>query len=243
MYGTSHSDCNIYLQEIRTTPPDITEGGTDLLSSQLRDFSQRLEILHLQGSCVINPVPFWLLKLDENLSNLPFWPNLIDVFVEYIEVPPSRQWLFERDPRETPDYHSEGELSDEENSYPEHVRVPIEDRKHKLFRFMINASHADRFYTAAGRAACRMPKLRQMSIENTDWPPYSFEYEVRAGTAKLIWRNHDIRADPHETDVRVREEQSKAIYQPDEQVFEQWRKAALQLTGGRLEIEYKESGR
>jgi hypothetical protein len=159
--------------------------------------------------------------------------------VEYIEVSPSGQWLLERDPRETPESHSEGELSDEEDNYPENFRVPIEDRKLKLFRFMIIASRADRFYTAAGRAASRMPKLRQTCIENIDWPRYSLEYEVRAGTAKLTWRNGYIRDDPHETNMLGREEQSKRVYQPDEEVFEQWRKAALQHTGRILRLSIK----
>jgi hypothetical protein len=183
------------------------------------------------------------LNPDEDLPSLPFWPNLIDVSVEYIEVSPSGQWLFDRDPRDTPDTHSEWESSDEEDVYPEHVRIPIEDRKQRYFRTMINACHADRFYAAAGRAAYRMPKLREMKIENTGWPRYSLEYEVGAGTAKLTWRNGDPRADPHETDVLVREAQSKRLYQPDEQVFECWREVALQHTGRSLEIEYKESGR
>jgi hypothetical protein len=46
---------------------------------------------------------FWTLNLDDNLSNLPFRPNLIDILVQYEEVSPSGQWLFERDLRETPD--------------------------------------------------------------------------------------------------------------------------------------------
>jgi hypothetical protein len=65
---------------------------------------------------------------------------------------------------------------------------------------------------------------------------------MRAGTAKLTWRNGYIRDDPHETDMPGREERSKRIYQPDKEVFGCWRKAALQHTGASLEIEYKESG-
>lgn len=145
--------------------PDITIDGTDLLSSHLQDFSQRLEFLHLAGSCVISPEPFWSLSPDENLPNLPFWPHLIDVFVEYVEVPLSGQWLFERDPREISDSHSEEELSDEEDHYSKHVRVPIEERKLRLFRLMIIASHADRFYTAAaGR-----PVERIQTGHDTRW--------------------------------------------------------------------------
>ena len=69
-----------------------------------------------------------------------------------------------------------------------------------------------------------MPKLRQMRlVTNTSRPEYIFEYEVQARRAKLSWSNEDMSV-PRETDASARLEKAKRIYQPDEQVFQIWRK-------------------
>jgi hypothetical protein len=177
--------------------------------------------------------------------NLPFWPNLIKVSVEYPQVTPSGEWLCQREPGEAVDDDTDDAYDSfgvDENDYPEYVRIPLEDRKSTYFRTRIIAGYVDRFYLSAGRAALRMPKLRQMRlVANTSRPEYSFEYKVEAGRAKLSWSNEDI-SDPRETDASARLEKAKRIYQPDEQVFQIWRKVALQHTGSELEVEFKEWG-
>jgi hypothetical protein len=181
---------------------------------------------------------------DDDID-LPFWPNLTDVSVEYPQVTPSGDWLCQREPGEAVDddrddaYDSFG---DDENDYPEYVRIPLEDRKRTYFRTRIIAGYVDKFYLSAGRAALRMPKLRRMRlVTNTTRPEYTFEYEVQAGRAKLSWSNEDM-SYPREPDDLARLEQAKRIYQPDEQAFQIWRKVALQHTGSELEVEFKEWG-
>lgn len=227
-------------------PPDVTEGETDLLSSHLRDFSQQLEILRTNGPVVLGTELFWPLNLqNDNPANLPFWPNLVDVSVEYAGVTPSGEWLFDRDPEEEEEDEEQTMddiFGDEEHNYPEYVRIPLEDRKSRYFRTRIIAGHVDRLYASAGRAALQMPKLRWMKLENVDLPRYSLEYEVRAGRATLTWRSENHMRDPYEKDASVRLEMAKRLYRPDEQVFDAWSKVALQYTGRDLEIDFKEWG-
>lgn len=221
-------------------PPDVTVDGIDLLSSHLRNFSQQLESLHTT-QCVVGPELFSPFSPQDDDTNLPFWPNLIDVIVEYPQVTPSGEWLCQREPEEAVDDDTDGSYDyflENENAYPEYVRLPLEDRKRNYFRTRIIAGSVDRFYLSAGRAALRMPKLREMRFVNTSRPEYSFEYKVQAGRAKLIWSNEDM-SDPSETDASARVERAKRIYQPDEQVFQIWRKVALQHTGSELEVEFK----
>ncbi|KAJ5380951.1 uncharacterized protein N7496_003379 [Penicillium cataractarum] len=132
-------------------PPDVTEGGTDLLRSYLRDFSQRLEVLRTNGPVVLGPELFLPSNLQvDNLVNLPFWPNLIDVSVEYAGVTPCGEWLLDRDPEEDEDEDEELTMDDifgdEEQTYPEYVRIPLEDCKSSYFRTRIIAGHVDRLY-------------------------------------------------------------------------------------------------
>jgi hypothetical protein len=170
---------------------------------------------------------------------------LIEVSVEYMEITPSGEWLLDRDPGETPEDSTDdfdATFGDEEDSYPEYVRIPLQDRKSKFFRTRIIAGHVDRLYASAGRAALRMPKLRWMMLQNVGPVHYSLEYEVQAGLSKLTWRNRDLTDGPYEPDALVRREKAKSLYQPDEEVFEIWRNVAIQHTGRDVEIEFKEWG-
>ncbi|CAG8910035.1 unnamed protein product [Penicillium egyptiacum] len=227
-------------------PPDVTVDGSDLLSSHLRNFSQQLESLYTTQS-VIGPELFWPFNLQDDGDDLklPFWPNLINVSVEYPQITPSGEWLCQRERGEAVDDDTDNaydSFEDDENDYPEYVRIPLEDRKRTIFRTRIIPDYVDKFYLSAGQAALRMPKLRQMRlVANAARPEYAFEYEVQAGRAKLSWSNEDI-SDPRETDASARLEKAKRIYQPDEQVFQIWRKVALQHTGSELEVEFKECG-
>lgn len=47
---------------------------------------------------------------------------------------------------------------------------------------------------------------------------------------------------PGTIDPLARLKKARSLYQPDEQVFEAWRKVALEHTGSRLEIEFEEWG-
>lgn len=85
-----------------------------------------------------------------------------------------------------------------------------------------------------------MPKLRRLSL-GTGRARYSIEYEVRAKTVKLTQRN-EVLYKPGTIDPLARLKKARSLYQPDEQVFEAWRKVALEHTGSRLEIEFEEWG-
>jgi hypothetical protein len=116
-------------------PPDVTVGGTDLLSSHLRNFSQQLESLDTNQS-VVGPELFWPFSPQDDDIKLPFWPNLIDPSVEYTAVTPSGEWIFNWEPDEAEDddtvdaYQS---FEDDEDDYPEHLRILLEDSKRRYF--------------------------------------------------------------------------------------------------------------
>ncbi|KAJ5985218.1 hypothetical protein N7522_012414 [Penicillium canescens] len=76
-------------------PPDVTVDGTDLLSSHLRNFSQQLESLYTT-QYVIGPELFSPFSPQDDDINLLFWPNPINVSVEYPQVTPSGEWLCEK---------------------------------------------------------------------------------------------------------------------------------------------------
>lgn len=143
----------------------MIEDGSDLLSSSLRNFSQRLERLSINQSTVIGPELFWPSNAREDTLdvNQPFWLNLKAVRVNYALVTPSGEWLLERDPEktETTDEDTDDEYyedrNNEEELYPESVRIPLEARRLRVFRNKIIASHANKFYILAARAALRMP--------------------------------------------------------------------------------------
>ncbi|KAJ6181246.1 hypothetical protein N7519_011707 [Penicillium mononematosum] len=167
---------------------------------------------------------------------LPFWPNLIDVSVEYTAVTPSGEWIFNWEPDEVEDDDTDDAYQsseDDEDDYPEHLRIFVEDSKRRYFQTTNTAGYVDKFCLSAGRAALRMPKLRHMMLQTMPpRPRCTFEYKVRAGSAKLSWSNEGIRylTYPLESDAS-----------PDEEVFQIWRKVALQHTGDELEVEFKES--
>jgi hypothetical protein len=200
-----------------------------------------LERFELVGT-VIGPEIFEPLHLQNGNLKLPFWPNLVDISVEYPPIRPSGEWLFDRGLKEHLDDDMESDYepdSDHENDYPEHVRIPVEDRKLKFFRSKIIPRHFDRLYLAAGEAALRMPKLRQMKLlVEGSRPRYTFQYEVQAEVTMLSWSNEEVPNVYQGGDALIRLEQAKRRYQPDEQVFELWRKVALQNTGSGLQIEF-----
>ncbi|KAJ5480472.1 hypothetical protein N7530_005981 [Penicillium desertorum] len=99
-------------------PPDVTVGGTDLLSSHLRNFSQQLESLDTNQS-VVGPELFWPFSPQDDDIKLPFWPNLIDPSVEYTA-----------DDDTVDAYQS---FEDDEVDYPEHLRILLEDSKRRYF--------------------------------------------------------------------------------------------------------------
>lgn len=228
-------------------PPNVMEDGSDLLSSCLRELSQRLESLNIGEFTVLGPELFWPSSSQEDtlLVNRPFWPNLTDVTVSYAPVTPSGKWLLERDPEktETSDDNTDPEYYNaREEQYPESARIPPEDRRPTYFRSKIIASHADKFYISAAWAALRMPKLRHMVLENDGRPRHSLEYEVRAGTSRLTLRNEDVEPCSFDTDISIRQAKAKRLYQPDARVFEAWENVARGHTGRGLETEFKEWG-
>lgn len=197
-------------------PLNVMEDGSDLLSSCLRDLSQRLEILNITQSTVLGLELFWPSSSQEDtlLVNRPFWPNLIDVTVSYAPVTPCGKWLLERDPEmETLDNNTDPKYYNaREEEYPESVRIPLEDRRSIYFRSKIIASHADKFYISAAWAALRMPKLRHMVLQIDGRPRYLLEYKVRAGTSRLTLSNEDVEPCSFDTDISIRLAKAKRLY-------------------------------
>lgn len=222
------------------------EDGSDLLSSSLRDFSQRLVRLSINQSTVVGPELFWPSNSQEDTLDVdqPFWPILKAMRVNYAPVTPSGEWLLERDPEktETTDEDTDDryyeDRNNEEESYPESVRIPLEARRLRVFRNKVIASHANKFYISAARAALRMPQLRQMVLQTDSSPLYVLEYEVRGGTSTLTWSNYDPAID-FDIDTPTKEEKDRRLYQPDERVFAAWEKVANRHTGKGLETGFK----
>ncbi|GME66464.1 uncharacterized protein LTHEOB_3223 [Neofusicoccum parvum] len=71
--------------------PGVFDSGIDHLSIGLRDFSTRLENLHLED-VRISPSLFWPQE-DEPSSDPPYWPNLRHMKVEFAEVSASGKGL------------------------------------------------------------------------------------------------------------------------------------------------------
>jgi hypothetical protein len=74
----------------------------------------------------------WSTNPKEYNLNLPFWPNLTNLSVEYSPITPSGERFFEREPGQAVDNDGDNAydfLEDDENNYPEHMQIPLEDHR------------------------------------------------------------------------------------------------------------------
>jgi len=163
---------------------------------------------------VVGKELFWPINPRDDMQ-LPSWPNLTTVYLQYGITTPSGEWLFERDP-------AEDEIEpnvDREDCLPEHKRRAPEDRVLNAFRMKASSELMNEWYMFSGRAAQRMPRLKFMSIRTSEAHAYhSFDYKVDGTTAKATW-------------------DAKSLFTPDGPVLQAWRDAAFQHTGVELEVQ------
>jgi hypothetical protein len=89
---------------------------------------------------------------------------LIDVSVGYVEVTLTGDWLLNRDPEEAVEDQEltmDDVFGDEEDNYPEYVRIPLEDRKSRYFQ---KRTSRDMLTDSTLPLALQMPFLRWMKL-------------------------------------------------------------------------------
>ncbi|PKX95425.1 uncharacterized protein P174DRAFT_419363 [Aspergillus novofumigatus IBT 16806] len=155
-------------------PVDLVQGKVeDLLSAQLRGFSQQLTSLSLQYA-VVGKELFWPVNTDEN-RQLPFWPNLTTFRLEYRDTSPSGEWHFET-----------GRIEEVEDAGA--VRPLREMIRHPRYRAKAAVERIQEFYISAGRAAQRMPRLQCMDLKCfSPLVSHGFVYEVKGKAATAAW--------------------------------------------------------
>ena len=200
-------------------PPNIiATSDFDRFSTSLRIFSQQLTSLTIDLT-VISSEFFWPLDSDLTPQNTPYWPYLTSLTIFYIPVTPYGDWLFERDPAQEADYNSEEgyDLS----LYMKEDELPLrEDWNHVIFREIPNSRLMNDFYLAAGRAAVKMPYLKEMVLlAENGGPKYSLKFKGMDSKASLTFI-------------------SMPRFEPEATVLDVWREAAKKNTGAELEIIY-----
>ncbi|GIK07117.1 hypothetical protein Aspvir_002772 [Aspergillus viridinutans] len=202
-------------------PINLVEGKIeDLFSAQLRAFSQQLTSLSLD-SAVIGKELFWPVNDDGN-PQLPYWPNLTILSLDYQPTSPSGEWYFERDPNEDLGFEVDER---EETLLPDYLQPAPEDQRPRFLRSKASVKLIQEFYISAGRAAQRMPRLQYMDLKcSPGLISHQFEYQVEEKGATATW-----------TDL--------AGYAPEECVVQAWRDAAFEHTGMESSLEVKLVGR
>jgi hypothetical protein len=188
-----------------------SSSNQDPLSSNIRAFSQQLTHLTL-ADITIGAEFFWPSAASQTSdSPSPHWPHLTSLTINYTPITPSGQWLFERDPNEEEVYFEWDDYM-EEDPAPQDERV-IPFRK-KASPELMNA-----FYVAAGKAAGKMPVLRQMWLAASTGTrlSHSFQYTATATSSSVCWR-------------------SMPLFEPSEDVLDVWKEAARKNLGVDLEI-------
>jgi hypothetical protein len=200
-------------------PPNIiATGDFDPFSTSLRMFSRQLTSLTIY-LIVISSEFFWPLDSDLTPQNRPYWPHLTSLTIFYVPVTPYGDWLFERDPAQEADYDSE-EGRDLSLHMKEDELPRREDWNTVIFREIPNARLMNDFYLAAGRAAVKMPHLREMVlVAEKGRPEHSLEFKGMDSKASLTFI-------------------STPRFEPEATVLDVWKEAAKKNTRAELEIIY-----
>ncbi|GAD92251.1 predicted protein [Paecilomyces variotii No. 5] len=183
----------------------------DPLSVSLRHFSQQLTTITLTG--VVGREFFWPF---DSKGQLPFWPNLRDIYLEHKKITPSGQWLFEYNPEDDVNEWEPLAMYGEDllRSRPDYLLPPAEDRNINQFRTKASGLMSD-FYVSAGHAAQRMPKLKSMVLASGPsgelWT-HRFEYTTDGENSLLYWLD-------------------EVPFQPEKRVLQVWREVAREHTG------------
>ncbi|KAE9362878.1 hypothetical protein N431DRAFT_565013 [Stipitochalara longipes BDJ] len=200
-------------------PPNLlpSSSNEDPLSSELRAFSQQLTDLRL-SDMTIGPEFFWPSAASQTSDSLlPHWPHLTSLAISCTPITPSGQWLFERDPDEELE---EFEWGEDPRLYMEEDELPApQDERGNHFRKIASPELMNAFYVAAGKAAGKMPVLRQMWLDATTGTKigHSFQYTATATSASVCWR-------------------STPLFEPSEEVLNVWKEAARKKLEVDLEI-------
>lgn len=218
---------NTIPQDETFSPPSLVTipGDEDLLSMNLRKFSQQLTVFCV-NTAVVGSEIFWLFASCESTKSLhsqpPYWPRITSFQVNYVPVTPSGQWLFERDPDaevDTPEEPQDYRLYMSEDEVP-----PPEDWRDDRFRTKASPQLMNAFYVAAGRAVAHMPCLRYMFLCNSycaSLGEHWFKYTVTGTRAIATWG-------------------STPSFRPNDQVLEAWRATARKHTDTELEVNLRE---
>ncbi|KIM93602.1 hypothetical protein OIDMADRAFT_137588 [Oidiodendron maius Zn] len=212
-YGYSPPSLETY------SPPNIIPAGEDdALSTSLRIFSQQLTSLYL-SSLVVASEFFWPLDSDLTPGNAPHWPNLTSLRIEYCAVTPYGEWLFERDPDDEIESDSDRSWDVSEFMSEPQLRAR-EDWATDHFRVIPNARLMNDFYLAAGHAAAKMPRLKEMALVaiNPD-REHTLAFTVADTLASLTIR-------------------SKPIFKLEANVLDVWKEAARERTGAELAVHF-----
>jgi hypothetical protein len=200
-------------------PPNIlpSSSNQDPLSTNLRAFSQQLTDLTL-ADITIGAEFFWPSAASQTSDSLPpHWPHLTSLIINYTPITPSGQWLFERDSNEE---EEEIEWGEDPALYMDEDELPApQDQRVNPFRKKASPELMDTFYVAAGKAAGKMPVLRQMWLAASTGTrlSHSFQYTTTATSASVCWR-------------------STPLFEPGEEVLDVWKEAARKNLEVDLEI-------
>ncbi|KAK5149239.1 hypothetical protein BJ546DRAFT_970524 [Cryomyces antarcticus] len=175
------------------TPRDLLDSSVDTLSASFRTFSQSQSLVSLTICGVVGPDIFWPAQV--NAGSPPTWPSLEIFAVTFNIAAPSGDWYFQRDAEnsgnavpadEDARAESDGEeddasssgysdnsffesRSDAADSYDSEREARLRsDRPINPFRTIPNPRTMQPFLEAMAKAAAHMPRLRRISLLNSD---------------------------------------------------------------------------
>ncbi|KAI0477431.1 hypothetical protein GGR56DRAFT_673815 [Xylariaceae sp. FL0804] len=205
-------------QSSRPTATVAAGESEDRLTAALRQISQQLEHLELR-EVLCSPQLF--MPKDSPTATAPYWPELRFCSISYHIVTPEGEWVFEGS--RCGDHRRTGYSIQYQ---PGIAHNPgMENRDFEQFRYTPREQPLDRFHLAAARAAARMPRLEQMTLQSLnftreDMGPSGMrmDFRVEGRIAALRWTGS-----PH--------------YIPDYEVLAAWG-AAAEARDAELVVEY-----
>ncbi|KAF7166689.1 hypothetical protein CNMCM5623_000233 [Aspergillus felis] len=153
--------------------------GLDELSIAFRTLSMRLRVLHLT-SVRVNSELFWASPLEDRvIVDTLHWPVLEVITIT--DTPPytaDGNWILEVDPTKEPLM----EMEDFDNGW-DYDELGFDARG------LIRSDEVDKLYSAMGKAAKRMPRLRYLEFgfrgETADWEGLIFFRNLETSEARL----------------------------------------------------------
>ncbi|RHZ49205.1 hypothetical protein CDV55_101705 [Aspergillus turcosus] len=157
--------------------------GLDEVSIALRTLSMRLKVLHL-SNVRINSELFWPSPEEDNVTvDTLHWPMLEDI--EITDMPPytaDGKWILDNDP----DIETFVEMDGPDDQW-DYDEMGFDARG------LIRSHEVDKLYSAIGKAAQRMPRLRFLEFKfrdetprQVDWECLTFYRDRKTGGAELM---------------------------------------------------------